>query len=621
MKKGVHNTSEFIFDELTRLDLPKIGLDKVMRLIEIDSEKYKSKKFPDEYPTNVFVMITLIQLIKLNYQPAKIFLLNILSKSDLFKREQRYDLFELLSSHGVPESNPDFMLHILKAINLENYFKDMTREKVWHKSGILSGLILSDWKNNQNRGQEIVDSLLAEEIPSEAVLEFIGNCISDLSKSDPFKTYNLIKSYLQNKISFKKRFSANPHARTNIIWLADELAKKKYYEEAKQIIELCSDDPNPETNNKKDIFNYHLKIKNGEQHSIITTVRGTLAWILHTLIASNEPNIMKYALEKTELLLDLDGSLAKRIGYEEPDYYVRFQAIFSLAELAHPWRRKTLNEFESRMGDKIKTLAFKLVEIVENDIKNSNIKPIAVLENLVPVFKYIKDLDTYEAKRIVNFFEKYKITDSYSLFIYFAIYREDQYKDISFDSEYFKNKLKILCNTRNDFKPKIAWEFFKIVEDKNIDNKIHFDKIENYWKLLFDEYQKEVFEDVYNTLEITLTWPEKYDSHKELLKKAIQEETNYFKNSNQPVTLWGIDCNIFKILKDHDQDDFLDVFCFLLESINENIQYFRMREWIIIFKSLTPKPDDKIEIYNKIKSRLIELLPEEFEESNTRISE
>ena len=43
------------------------------------------------------------------------------------------------------------------------------------------------------------------------------------------------------------------------------------------------------------------------------------------------------------------------------------------------------------MGDKIKTLAFKLVEIVENDIKNSNIKPIAVLENLVPVFKYIKE--------------------------------------------------------------------------------------------------------------------------------------------------------------------------------------------------------------------------------------
>ena len=83
----------------------------------------------------------------------------------------------------------------------------------------------------------------------------------------------------------------------------------------------------------------------------------------------------------------------------------------------------------------------------------------------------------------MNFFEKYKITDSYSLFIYFAIYREDQYKDISFDSEYFKNKLKILCNTRNDFKPKIAWEFFKIVEDKNIDNKIK--KIRTYYTRKF----------------------------------------------------------------------------------------------------------------------------------------
>ena len=139
------------------------------------------------------------------------------------------------------------MLHFLKTINLGNYFQDISREKAWYKSGILSGLILSDWENNRNRGQEIIDSLLGEEIPGEAALEFIGNSISDLSKKDPFKTYSMIKNYLQNKNSFIKKFSNNSHARTKIVWLADELAKKKYYEEAKQIIELCLYDPDPKT--------------------------------------------------------------------------------------------------------------------------------------------------------------------------------------------------------------------------------------------------------------------------------------------------------------------------------------------------------------------------------------
>lgn len=45
---------------------------------------------------------------------------------------------------------------------------------------------------------------------------------------------------------------------------------------------------------------------------------------------------MKYAFEKTKILLNLNGSLAIKLDYDEPDYYVRFQALFPLIERAHP---------------------------------------------------------------------------------------------------------------------------------------------------------------------------------------------------------------------------------------------------------------------------------------------
>ena len=79
-----------------------------------------------------------------------------------------------------------------------------------------------------------------------------------------------------------------------------------------------------------------------------------------------------------------------------------------------------------------------------------------------------------------------------------------------------------MCETRNDFRPKIAWEFYKIAKEQ----KEYFNKIEKYWMLFFANYQQEVFEEIYNTLEITLTWHEKYNSHKELLKKAAIIDIN-----------------------------------------------------------------------------------------------
>ena len=57
-----------------------------MQLIHIDAVKYKRKNYPAGYPTNLFVISTLINLIKLGYKPAKDFYIDLIRKSDFVKR-------------------------------------------------------------------------------------------------------------------------------------------------------------------------------------------------------------------------------------------------------------------------------------------------------------------------------------------------------------------------------------------------------------------------------------------------------------------------------------------------------------------------------------------------------
>ena len=63
---------------------------------------------------------------------------------------------------------------------------------------------------------------------------------------------------------------------------------------------------------------------------------------------------------------------------------------------------------EEGLGDKIKLLSFKIIDVIENDIKKSNIDPKVILKQLVNIFSNIRDLNTNEAKRVIKFFEKHQ---------------------------------------------------------------------------------------------------------------------------------------------------------------------------------------------------------------------
>ncbi len=609
MKEGIPQSSEIIFHKLQDRDLKKIGFNKVMELIDVDSVKYKRKDYPAGYPTNLFVISTLINLIKLKYIPAKDFFISLIKKPDFIMRDYHYDSFELLVREGIPESDPDFIVEISNKFNLEQYLNSSEREDVWGKSGIITGVVKKDWQEGKNRGNKIVNSLLKGKIPSKNVLEFLGGSIRSLAQTDALKTYELFRSYLEDKKIFKSTFQNNKYTRQNINWLADELAKQKHYEKAKIIVELCIEDYDPETHNREEDFNYHLQVKQGKEQINISTVRGTIPWVLQKFAVSNDPELMKYALEKTKILLDLDGELTKKLGYPEPDLYVRSQALVPLLELALLWRRKKLDEYQKGLGDSVKKLAFDVVDITDRQFKSKEAKPKSMLRYLVSIFSYIRDLTTDEAKRILKFFEDHEQTEAYFLFIYFAEFKRDE----SFDSSFFKKKLKGMCKKRGAFRESFSREFWITAEGDNKEKTNNFEKIEQYWKLLFNEYQKEVFEDLYRTLEITLTWRSKYEAHKERLKTAFDKEINYYKGVGKPVQLWEPGREIFKILRDYSDEAFLEVFYGLIKSLNENTHYFWIKDWIATFKSIKPKTKIQKTLYGNLNSILRKMYPEYLE--------
>jgi len=500
-------------------------------------------------------------------------------------------------------------VEIFNNIDFEKYLDSFERDIVWDKSGLISGLIKKDWEENTTRGQRIITALLKDKTPSKKVLEFLAGPIRDLAQHDAVKTYNLLKPYLQNKKVFWKTFQNNSYARESIVSMAEDLVKAKHYNEAKHLVDLCIDDPDPETDEKSE-FNYHIKIKNGEEESLITSVRGKLAWVLQKFVITNDPKLMEYAFEKTKILLDLNGTLAKTLNYSEPDLYVRQQALVPFIELSHPGRRKLLRK---EVSNSIKTTAFEILRVIDKQIKSGKANPVSLIGHLVHVFSYIRDISTDEAKEVLSFFESHKISKAHFLFVYFAVYRKNQYKEIPFTSKHFEGKLAHLCQEDDDFRQAFAWEFWRTADDDRKNNTSHFDNIEKYWKLLFKKYDHQTFDNLYRALEITLTDSTKYKEHKELLKDALKREVEYLKTNKISAQLWEPGREIFQILKEHSDNDFLVVFSQLLENLNENIHYFWIKDWIAIFKSIEPKTKDQEALCDKIQSSLKNLYPEYLE--------
>lgn len=597
IKRGFPSTSEVVFDTLRQRDNADLGNDFLMKLIDVDSRKYRSKP-GEERPTTLFVITLLFQLIKTGYAPAREFLLRLLRNQHFPEWDQHYDTFEQLSTSGLLEEHPDLMLEMLEAAKFSEYLSKVEGDIVWDKTDALVALIGSNWKRNESTGTTLLKNFIRAP-GSPKVLEFASSVVSKLTKIDAIKTYNMVEEFLISKAVFKRSFPGK-FFRETIADLGYELAGKNFYNEAIKIGELCLDDPDPETSNEPDDFNYHLQVKSGKDVSLITSVRGKTAWLAQRLIASNDPGHMQTAFRMTQTLLDLDGSLSKRLGYPEPDLYIRLEALVPLMELAHPWRRKTLGE-----GFDVKKLALSVVAQAIVDTEKGY-KLTAILDRLVHVFSNMRDLGTEDAKRLLMLFEQNSTEDAHFLFMYFAVFRETQSLDIPFDPAWFKEKLKSLCSTANVFRRNIAFAIWEMAKDKFANKSDGFDRMGEYWKTLADVYDREVFNQLYSILEILLGAQDDPSDYA-LLQRAIDKEAEALRGLNDVEPIWGPKKEIAEILVTKDPNRFAETFLKILDGMGTKTHYYSLVDWRTIYKGLDKSLIKNKELPLRIEQRLFDL--------------
>jgi hypothetical protein len=335
---------------------------------------------------------------------------------------------------------------------------------------------------------------------------------------------------------------------------------------------------------------------------------------LREFAASEVPHHIGYALEKITLLLDLDGKLHSQLGYAEPDYYVRLQAMHALAVLVRPVQRRRLDEYQAGLGNSARRLALQLVEKVKSDVLEKGIKPLAIARLLTRVFDVLRDLSTDEASELLDLFEMLDARGSCFLFMYFAERREQEHSEIPFDPRPFKERLKRISRERPSFARIVASQCRDIVSDGDANREKNFTVFEPYWESLFDFRDGEIFPLLYQTLEITLSWPLKYDSHRTLLKKAISNETGWLRESSDQKTSWGPPKGLLGVILKKSGEDFLDMLQHIANELDETISFFSTSDYVRLFKSFVPSTAEVQIKYTKVQKRLKQLYPEMFEE-------
>jgi hypothetical protein len=258
-------------------------------------------------------------------------------------------------------------------------------------------------------------------------------------------------------------------SREQLISLGEEFLRKGDSEQLYWIVENLKDDPDPSVENAADDpegkFNLHLRTKHGESSRLIHSVRGRLCWLLMQIVT--HPHIQHY---------DRIFEIVEKFVTEE-NLYAREHATVPLIELARRrFARVDANTrfMSDQLANRIKTLALRMLD--------ENIAYPTVLEWVAHVMVYIQDLDHGTAletvKNLLSIDQSEAANGISSMMIYFAFYREHQFKQLDpFKSGDIRNLLKDkLAQGSGHFRATAA-NHFKAILDRN---EIEFDTLIPY---------------------------------------------------------------------------------------------------------------------------------------------
>lgn len=306
--------------------------------------------------------------------------------------------------------------------------------------------------------------------------------VGKIDKNELLET--LSKEGWENEL---RRAESSPQVKVDIIWAAAELAKERKVHEAMKIARFYQLDKDPLPGDK-----YDAEIRAGEDARIITSVRGTLPWLLQHIAASLETAYYSELLDILEGRADDTPEQKKLRLATGENLYVRQQASIALEIFAANLRAtKNADETPFDFGEENR----KRTEVLIFRMLHENRDYPRVLEYLSSVFNRMRLIKEEQAQTVLQGFfynSKNELNPHYltervaPLAIYFAEFRE--LGNDSFNSYWFKSFLKkIIREADSSLRSTITWHIWKTLKE---DIKL-YDKLRDYIPLLFEGEGKE----------------------------------------------------------------------------------------------------------------------------------
>ena len=529
IKKGLPFTEDILANKLIHYHstIKDIYLKKLVEMI-----LYKYSKEGISY--NIFIIQLLLQLIENSKSNFKIYLKNIL-------------LNEFFRKHYIYEQTLSLFESRITNKNINKFFNEIKDKLDISKSNDLIYraviLDLQTFPLKQSRLFKLFKSSSKKDL----------NCLASIIEKDLWNTdkskllekvLELMKNYLDLE-DFYKRAQNSEYLKRIIIQLIGQAVNYDIHLSEK-IINLCINDTNL-CGESEQLHNQVSKGQRGDLSISISTMRAHLCVAINSYIVNYNQKTDRRSLEKLEiaffwvkLLIDLDGSLANKIeGFPRPNYYLRYFAIIPLINLAHHEIRNKLNDFKKGFGDKIKNLAFAIIEKIKEEIEENKYTPYKLFSEISHLFDYMRDLNEEEAEQFLSFVEHFRIKEADHFFIYYALFREKHFKEKgSFKSKDFKKMLKDICKGQSDqLKQSISFTIYKSVENKkqNGESKsdFHFfEQVKDYWTFLFDDISEDMFFPLLMTLSFVLKNKLYYDEYKKYFFQLVGKMLKNCENSN-----------------------------------------------------------------------------------------
>lgn len=557
-RRGIPHKSDLIYQAVVGSDLID---DKKWRIVELTTKKYG-------VPVNPFVEQIVTNLAKNGHTKAKAELKKWFASTDYYKH-RLLEIDSVSSIRAFLDVGIDFSVELFKSFLKSEYVQSEKGDTfgAYDVAGLLHDILNKDYakgleilrdlekEKKLNKSQQIIFaySLFNNRGNDQATdLTFLNKIYRDVL--DPYlkSTGNDIKKIYQ-------RFS-DDSCRSAFVQFAVRLAAHKQIDKAIRIIKVFVDDPDPylsgkDPNDKEDKYNEHKRIEQGEEPSIITSVRGWCGWAL-----------MKCPILEGRNQLNEIIKLVKKLS-EDKNYYVIHMACFALGQLARnrltvlPSDRNTLffNDDKKKalkMAKEVEKIAFSLLGGLA--LWPVNVQK-AMTKSILHAFDPIRSLNEADSWKLVTNLRKLPveaIDEAASLFIYLAEFRKNAYRkwrfslpglydDLGpgkFNDKKFKKATKEIIRDMQKQDPDSCFKFAASVEHLMREIAVKENKVDEYEKLaleyfnfMTDKYAHNIYNLIYQTIEKKLQEKdvERLGDWYNLLLKCFKNEAIFYEQTKK----------------------------------------------------------------------------------------